>query len=483
MTEQFVLSIWTDTHHVADITHDARQDTWGLAYSPDWYQRADSFALCPSLPIPQPGRYNAIRYRPGAVKRFLENLLPEGSTLDAVASSQRISKNNIFSLIRTVGAETTGAFRFLVPNDDSAHLQIGIPPRQVTVDELHKRIAVRAHRPLVEWDGKIRMSVAGFQDKLPLYFHESQDMSADTLMFLPDYPLASTHILKPQPPEIEYMVANEHYCMKLAKAMGLPVADVAILRVPEPTLAVARFDRRLAPANMPGIASAHLPKGEQLRPIERIHIIDACQAYDLPVSFKYERNFGSGRDVAHIRDGMSLPRLFRLARVFAVSPASAKRSILQWALFQLLIGNYDAHGKNFSFYMTHAGLQPAPWYDMVSVAQYPAFTRELAMAFGDAFTLNELSGMEMAQFAVSCDIELRFLAREATRLCKLAKRSAQTTLDANAYNDEEHAFVQQIADFVMQQADWLANIAELASDFPADTLEPFDPQSERWPQG
>lgn len=474
MAEQFVLSLWAGTTHVADITHDARQDAWGLVYSPNWCRKADSFALCPSLPIPRPGQQEAIRYRAGAVKRFLENLLPEGNALDAVAASQRVSKNNIFGLIRTIGAETTGAFRFLAPGDEGSYLQVETPPRRVTVDELHERIAARKYRPLLEWDGKIRMSVAGFQDKLPLYFHESLDAEAGTLMFLPDYPLASNHILKPQPPEIEYMVANEHYCMKLAKAMGLPVADVAILRVPEPVLVVTRFDRKPAPADVAGVASAHLPEQERLRPVARIHVIDACQAYDLPVSFKYERNFGIGRDVAHIRDGMSLPRLFQLARAFAVSPASAKRSMLQWALFQLLIGNYDAHGKNFSFYMTPAGLQPAPWYDLVSVVQYPAFARELAMAFGDAFTLEEISGMELAQFAVSCDVEQRFLAREAARLCKLAKKSAQATLDANAYSNKERAFVQRIVDFVIRQADWLAHVAELASDFPADALEPFN---------
>src|SRR5690606_7879158 len=192
-----------------------------------------------------------------------------------------------------------------------------------------------------------------------------------------------------------------------------------------------------------------------------LHIIDACQAYDLPVSFKYKRNFGSGRDVAHIRDGMSLPRLFKLVRTGAISPAPAKRVLLQWVLFQLLIGNYDAHGKNFSFYMGPAGLQPAPWYDLVSVAQYPAFANELAMAIGDAFTLDDISGMELAQFAVSCDIDQRYLAREAARLCKLAKKSAQSVLDDMAYLPEEHMFVQQIVDLVISQADWLANIAQL----------------------
>ena len=306
-----------------------------------------------------------------------------------------------------------------------------------------------------------------------MYVH-GEGVATGAMLFLPDYPLSSTHILKPQPPQVEHMVVNEHYCMVLAKAMGLPVAEVEILRTPYPVLAVKRFDRRPALDGAPVIACAALPRGEGLVTIERLHIVDACQAYDLPVSFKYERNFGSGKDVAHIRDGMSLPRLFKVVRDFGVRPAVSKRVLLQWVLFQLLIGNYDAHGKNFSFYVTPAGLLPAPWYDLVCVAQYPGFTDELAMAIGDAFTLKEVTGMELAQFAVSCDVEPRFLAREALRLCRSARALVQEVLERGPYLPEERVFAQRVAGFVLGQADWLEGVAVLARDFPVDALLPFD---------
>lgn len=100
------------------------------------------------------------------------------------------------------------------------------------------------------------------------------------------------------------------------------------------------------------------------------------------------------------------------------------------------------------------------------------------MAFGDAFTLDDMSGMELAQFAVACDIDPRFVAREAARLCKLAKKSAQAVLDDAAYLPEEQSFVQRIVDYVIRQADWLNSVAELASDFPTNTLTPFNPQAD-----
>ncbi|MGW8629718.1 HipA N-terminal domain-containing protein [Streptomyces albidoflavus] len=146
MAEQHVLSLWANELHVADITHDARQDAWDLTYSPDWCRRADSFALCPSLPLPEPGKYAAVQYRSGAIKRFLENLLPEGQALDAVVASQRVSKNNIFGLVRTIGAESTGAFRFLTPDDVGAGVQPGTPPRN-SMEALYSLIGQMAAEP------------------------------------------------------------------------------------------------------------------------------------------------------------------------------------------------------------------------------------------------------------------------------------------------------------------------------------------------
>ena len=61
------------------------------------------------------------------------------------------------------------------------------------------------------WDGKVRMSVAGFQDKL-LVLMDGENI------FLADGALASTHILKPEPlnsamPFLK--VARSHLCQTL----------------------------------------------------------------------------------------------------------------------------------------------------------------------------------------------------------------------------------------------------------------------------
>jgi hypothetical protein len=78
------------------------------------------------------------------------------------------------------------------------------------------------------------------------------------------------------------------------------------------------------------------------------------------MTYKHERNLGSGNAVRHIRDGVSFERLLSCADL-AANKAAARLAMLRWALFQFLIGNSDAHGKNFSFFGRPGGLlEPLP---------------------------------------------------------------------------------------------------------------------------
>jgi serine/threonine-protein kinase HipA len=75
-------------------------DLWSLAYEPQWVSAPQSFPLSPALPFLPP----ADGYAAGAMKRFVENLLPEGRALDITAATCRVSKSNIFALIHALGA-------------------------------------------------------------------------------------------------------------------------------------------------------------------------------------------------------------------------------------------------------------------------------------------------------------------------------------------------------------------------------------------
>lgn len=439
----YALTLWAEDQKVATLGHVPMTDQWSLDYDAAWVAKPGAFALSPALPFQPP----AAGYAVGSVKRFVENLLPEGRALDIAASTFHVSKANVYALISALGAETTGAFRFW-PMDPTPPAVATTPPREVTREELDQRLAERDQMPLAIWDGKVRMSIAGVQDKLMVYLDRPLDEGGR--LFLVEPPLASTHILKPESGRAltPHLVVNEHYCMQLAQRMKLPVAEVTIYRTPRPVLLVRRFDR---------IAL----QGEAGPAVQRLHIIDACQAADLPATYKYERNLGSGEHVRHVRDGVSFEVLFDRVKQ-TVNKAAARMTLLRWSLFQFLIGNSDAHGKNFSFFVRREVLEPAPWYDLVSVVQYPGIDHELAMAWGDAFTLEEVTAFALADFAQRCGIDRQLLKREARRMAKLATEHAPLQAQAADYIDgAERAFAGQLRDFIVGQA---ARLTQLADD-------------------
>lgn len=437
------LAIWADDRKVATMGHDSLNDIWSLEYDPAWVNAPEGFPLSPALPLDPP----EAGYPVGAVKRFVENLLPEGRALEITASANHVSKSNIFGLIHALGAETTGAFRFW-PAGEAPPAVIAKPPREITREELEQRLNELDAIPLAVWDGKVRMSIAGVQDKLLVFMDRPLDEGGRT--FLVEPPLASTHILKPEPgrDRTPHLVVNEHFCMSLARRMGLPAAEVSIYRTPRPVLVVRRFDRLV------------LDTGTDPQ-VQRLHIIDACQAADLPSTYKYERSLGSGESVRDIREGVSFPVLFRCVEQ-TLNKAAARLTLLRWSLFQYLIGNSDAHGKNFSFFAGRLGLEPARWYDLVSVRQYAGIDHEIAMAYGDAFTLEEVTPFELAVFANRCGIDRRLLRREANRLCRLAGEHAPLQALAEDYLVEEKEFAATLRDFVVNQASKLTELAAAA---------------------
>ena len=436
------LHVWAEEAQVATIEHEGRDDRWKLTYAEPWVTDAQSYPLSPALPLARP----PADYASASIKRFIEHLLPEGRALDVAVAYNGLTKTNIFGLIWALGGETAGALRFT--GTAVAVQPAGEPSlREIPQQELDHRISEREHVPLTIWDGKVRMSMAGLQDKLLVYL--DRPLTDGGGIFLVDgQRLASTHILKPDTgnPQTPHLAVNEHFCMSLARRMGLPAAEVRLLRTPRPVLVVRRLDR--AVEEVGGQPWVH-----------RRHIIDACQACDLPLAYKYERNLGSAPAVRHIRDGMSFERLFGCADLTA-NKAAARLDMLRWALFQFLIGNSDAHGKNFSFFVHPGGLlKPTPWYDLVSVRPYDSFDSELAMAYGDVFSHAEVSPFALADFAARCGIDRKLMRREGQRLAKLASVHATAQANATDYTSEtERAFVQGVASFVGEQADRLAQL-------------------------
>lgn len=453
---EYALDLFVGQTPVARLAFHPAQDTFSLAYSPSWVADRHGYALSPHLPLD--GKATSL-----SIRRFLENLLPEGRALDVASVHSNIQKNNIFGLIRYLGNETTGAVTFLPAGQTPQALRPQC--RELMHSELQERIKRRNELPFTVWDGRVRMSIAGFQDKLLVN-------RVGARLFLVDGSLSSTHILKPEPlnTALPFMVANEHFCMKLASRMSLRrygqdhVAAVEILRIPDPVLSVRRFDRRLRTDQF-----VDGPGGVKVPVAERLHVIDACQATDISVAAKYERNLGNGKDVAHIRDGASFERLFA-TRQYLEQPAVGIRRMVMWVVTTLLTGNSDAHGKNLSYYVGRAGLRVAELYDLVSVMQYDSqkLEHELAMAFGDEFRLENVKSFALADFCERAKVSRAFFARELVALCEIAIVEALAQSADPIYTDEEVTLVKSIADFVVQRARLLLRLAKEIPKFKKD---------------
>jgi serine/threonine-protein kinase HipA len=238
---------------------------------------------------------------------------------------------------------------------------------------------------LAQRDG-LRLSLAGAQDKLPVVV-EGQRLG------LPKGSAASTHILKPAIAAVDDSVTNEAFCMALATRMKLRVADTQILMAADQRiLLVRRYDRRRADDGA----------------WSRLHQEDFCQALAVPPDLKYQNE-----------GGPDLQACFSLLRRATRPSAPEVIRLLDAVIFNALIGNHDAHAKNFSIlYQQQRGVL-APLYDLLCTAVYPTLTDKMAMKVGSKYRLSEVQVRHWEQLAKAAGLSG---AQTKKRVAGIAKR-------------------------------------------------------------
>lgn len=318
------LLAWINDQHVGTLHED--NGIWAFAYSPQWLTHPDRFPLCPSLPLLDGLQRDGATHRPA--QWYFDNLLPEEGQRTLLAKSANIDANDAFALLAHYGAESAGSVTLL----PEGGFQLAGPVHPLPDPELSRRIQHMPKIPLSQ-EARKRMSLAGAQHKLAVIFQNDA-------LFEPEGGTASTHILKPDHPDIAYAhsVINEWFVMSLAKRVGLDVPPVWRRYIPDPVYLIQRFDRQ------------HSADGWH-----RLHSIDACQLLGLDKTYKYVA--GSVERLAELADG-------------CIVPVVARRELFRWLAFNILLGNTDAHLKNISFLVRPEGVQLAPFYDLLSTAVY-----------------------------------------------------------------------------------------------------------------
>src|SRR5690606_34214433 len=107
--------------------------------------------------------------------------------------------------------------------------------------------------------------------------------------------------------------------------------------------------------------------------IRRLHQEDFCQALGCPPWRKYEADRGYGR-------GPGIADLFAVLDAHSTDKVRDRLALRDAVVFNLLIGNVDAHAKNFALLLGHGGgVRLAPLYDLMCGTIYETVTRNMAM--------------------------------------------------------------------------------------------------------
>jgi serine/threonine-protein kinase HipA len=358
-----------------------------FVYDEKWRDAEDAYPLSLSMPLA------ASEHGSDVADAFLWGMLPDNQrVLDSWARKFQVSARSAFALIAHVGEDCAGAVQFVPPERLDAVLsgsadqvewldEAGIAERLRMLREDHA--AWRLPRDTGQF------SLAGAQPKTALLFENGR-------WGIPSGRIPTTHILKPPTGRFDGHAENEHICLALARAVGLPVAASRVTRFgDEVAIVVERYDR--------------LRAGNE---ILRVHQEDICQARGIMSTRKYQNE--GGPSVADIVETLRTHSSARDEDVWTFIGAIG---------FNWLIAGTDAHAKNYSLLIAGGPrVRLAPLYDVASILPYGEFDIhriKLSMKIGGEYRLRDIGMRQWGKLAA----ETRLDADEmVTRLRAMAAR-------------------------------------------------------------
>ena len=413
------LDVWCFDEHAGVLTDGAA----GLdfAYSDTWLA-AGRPPLSQSLPLD--GSYSG-----ASVEAFFGGLLPEGVPRGVLARNLGVSVGNDFGLLEALGGDTAGAISLLSPSESPGSVDGEV--EWLDEHDLAALIDGLPNRPMhADDDGEYRLSLAGAQDKLPVV------VGAEGRIGLTKGRTPSTHILKTPIVHLDGTVFNEALCPAIGRLLGIETVTAEPCRVAgRDFLLVERYDR------------VRTKDG-----VRRSHQEDFCQALGVPARRKYQSEGGPG-----------LADCFALLRRAVAVPAREALKLVDFVALSFLVGNHDAHGKNYSllYLPDSAKAVLSPAYDVLSTIAYEKtrpMSRKMAMSIGGEYRpdyvrarhLDRLLG-EAGLGAAATRRRLRGVAQSAPA----AARHAREALVASGWDAPVLARVVEVLD---RRAEWLMEL-------------------------
>lgn len=349
-------------------------------YDDSWLAWEQAFPVSLSLPLRED------RFLGDPVIAVFDNLLPDNDQIRRrLAERVRAGGYDAYSLLAAVGRDCVGALQFLPDGADPGPAG-GIAGRPLGDEEIAAILGDLKRTPLgVDESGEFRISLTGAQEKTALLYWQDQWQ-------VPHGSTATTHILKPEIGllpngiDLSQSIEDEHLCMRLTAAFGLPTARTEIREFSgRRALVVERFDR------------LHTRDGRLLRLPQE----DCCQALSVPPPRKYEPDGGPG-----------MRQILDLLKASDESEADQRLFFKAQILFWLL-GATDGHAKNFSIALLPGGrFRLTPLYDVMSAqpnvdaGEIRHNAMKLAMAVGDNchYTIDQIMPRHFLQTAARAGV-------------------------------------------------------------------------------
>lgn len=305
-------------------------------YEPSYVQSSSAEPLSVAFPV------RAEPYSGPEVEIYFSNLLPDDYVRTRIGEVLKIPRDNTFALLAAIGGDCAGAVALYPEGVDP--VSGNAEYRKLEDAEAVRILSDLEKRPLNVGENDFRISGAGAQDKLVACVNNGH-------VLLPLNGTPSTHIIKPEIRNYPGSVQNEYFAMKLAAACGHEVAECEILQLGGNSYYVtSRYDRESL-------------EGKTCR----LHQEDFCQLLKIDPRHKYEAVGGPG-----------IAECYALLNELCLS-AQERVSFLERLIFNFLVGNGDAHGKNFSVLYRDGRCTLAPMYDIMSTTVYPEVGGRMAM--------------------------------------------------------------------------------------------------------
>lgn len=381
-------------------------------YLPDAHQ-----ALSLSLPLQSEPFENKL------TQAYFGGLLPEDNEVrKLIAKKHSVSPKNDFSLLKAIGKDCAGAVSFYsIDEKHSSEESLGsdfveLTGTPLTDEELALHINDLPKKPLFSGVKDFRLSLAGVQEKAAVSVIDNQ-------ICIPTLGTPTTHILKPMIREFQETIENEYLCLKTAKAMGIEVPNAEIKTANGVKyLLIERYDREIKD-----------------KKIKRVHQEDFCQALGSNSLYKYQNE-----------GGPTLKDCFDLLRKVS-QPAVDRNKLAERVVFNYLIGNTDAHSKNFSLlHYDNGTIKLAPMYDVLCAPVYNELTKKMAMKIGGYYEYEDILPRHWERFCDEVGLSYpqfrKVLLKHARRLPFFVEDEIKVMAEVGISTD----ITQKISDFTIK---------------------------------